>query len=203
MCAAAEAARHSTLPSAGLVRERPRLPWRRGRVTCNGEGTHDRLALLIYCNIYFHALTALTAGAPLGLRAQLVKCTVYSEDTAAAASVAAALGMHHAPDGLLAMGTPVGTTAFEAASVATCADNACTLTDRMQALPATALPEKGVQKGGRPWVNLTYMPIHTRQAHNCQVCQLISVSHANLGSSHCPWQTRTGGCCSTAASRVG
>jgi hypothetical protein len=44
----------------------------------------------------FHALTALAA--PLGLRAQLVTCVVYSEDTAAVASVAAALGMHHTTD---------------------------------------------------------------------------------------------------------
>jgi hypothetical protein len=81
----------------------------------------------------FHALTALTT--PLGLRAQPVECAVYSEDTAATASVAAALGMHHALDGLLATGTPVGTTAFKAASAATCADEACNLMDRMQALP--------------------------------------------------------------------
>jgi hypothetical protein len=40
----------------------------------------------------FRALTALAA--PLGLLAQPVKCTVYSEDTAAAASVATALDMH-------------------------------------------------------------------------------------------------------------
>jgi hypothetical protein len=32
MCAAVEAARYAALPSAELVRERPRLPWRRGRV---------------------------------------------------------------------------------------------------------------------------------------------------------------------------
>jgi hypothetical protein len=81
----------------------------------------------------FHALTALAV--PLGLRAQPIKRAVYSEDAAAAASVAAALGMHHAPDGLLAAGSPVGTTAFEAASAATCADKACTLMDQMQALP--------------------------------------------------------------------
>jgi hypothetical protein len=61
-------------------------------------------------------------------------CAVYSEDTAAAASVATALSMHHAPDGLLAAGTPVGTAAFEAASASTCADRACSLMDRMQAL---------------------------------------------------------------------
>jgi hypothetical protein len=85
----------------------------------------------------FHALTALAA--PLGLCAQPVKCSVYSEDDAAAASMVAALDMHHAPDGFLAVGTPVGTpvgtTAFEAASAATCADKACTLINRIQALP--------------------------------------------------------------------
>jgi hypothetical protein len=43
--------------------------------------------------------------------------------------------MHHAPDGLLAKGTPAGTAAFEAASTSTRADRACSLIDRMQALP--------------------------------------------------------------------
>jgi hypothetical protein len=55
----------------------------------------------------FQVLTALAA--PLGLCARPDKCAVYSEDTTAAASVATALGMHHAPAGLLAAGTPVGT----------------------------------------------------------------------------------------------
>jgi hypothetical protein len=55
-------------------------------------------------------------------------------------------------------------------------------------LHATALPEKGVHKGVRPSVNLTYMPIHTCQVHNYQVCPFISVSHANLGSSHSTMQ---------------
>jgi hypothetical protein len=81
----------------------------------------------------FHALTALAA--PLGLSAQPDKCAVYSEDAAAAASVATTLGMHHAPDGLLAAGTPVGAAAFAAARAATCADHACALMDQMQALP--------------------------------------------------------------------
>jgi hypothetical protein len=83
----------------------------------------------------FHVFTAFTA--PLGPRAQPVKCAVYSKATAASASVATALGMHHAPYGLLTAGTPVSTTAFEAASEAACiyADKACTLMDRMQALP--------------------------------------------------------------------
>jgi hypothetical protein len=81
----------------------------------------------------FQVLAALAA--PLGLCAQPDKCAVYSEDTAAAACVATALGMHHAPAGLLAAGTPIGTAAFEAASSATCAYNSCTAMDRMQALP--------------------------------------------------------------------
>jgi hypothetical protein len=38
MCAAAEAARYAALPIAGLVRERPMPPWRRGRVTWSVRG---------------------------------------------------------------------------------------------------------------------------------------------------------------------
>jgi hypothetical protein len=58
MCAAAEAARYAAerrAPSAGLVQERPKPPWRRGDlldwvgfrggVAYNGEGAVDRLAL--------------------------------------------------------------------------------------------------------------------------------------------------------------
>jgi hypothetical protein len=79
------------------------------------------------------ALTALAA--PIGVCAQPDNCVVYSKDTTAAASVATALSRHHAPDGFLAAGTPVGTVAFETASASTCADQACSLMDRMQALP--------------------------------------------------------------------
>jgi hypothetical protein len=74
----------------------------------------------------FHALTA-----PLGLCAQPDKCAVYTEDTAAAASVATTLGMHHSPDSLLAAGTSVRAAAFAAARAATCSDDACALMDRM------------------------------------------------------------------------
>jgi hypothetical protein len=58
----------------------------------------------------FHAL--LTLAGPLGLHPKLDKCAVYSVDTRAAASVASQLGVRHAPDGLLAAGTPVGTPTF-------------------------------------------------------------------------------------------
>jgi hypothetical protein len=62
----------------------------------------------------FQALTALAA--PIGLCAQPDKCTVYSEDPAAAASVATALSMHHAPDLLLAAGIGRPSTARGATS---------------------------------------------------------------------------------------
>jgi hypothetical protein len=38
ICAAAEAVRYGALPSTGLVRERPRPPCRRGRVTWSVRG---------------------------------------------------------------------------------------------------------------------------------------------------------------------
>jgi hypothetical protein len=53
--------------------------------------------------------------APLGLHVQPEKCTVYSEDVAAAASVAEMLGVRFATNGIMAAGTLVGTPAFEKA----------------------------------------------------------------------------------------
>jgi hypothetical protein len=54
----------------------------------------------------FAALTALAA--PLGLHSQPAKCAVHSGDHAAATSAAGQLGLRHAPEGLLAAGTPIG-----------------------------------------------------------------------------------------------
>jgi hypothetical protein len=73
----------------------------------------------------YQALTALAA--PLGLHAQLTKCTVYSEDAAAASAVADHLELQHAPEGLLAAGTPIGTPAFQSARADACADYTCQL----------------------------------------------------------------------------
>jgi hypothetical protein len=55
----------------------------------------------------FPALTALAA--PLGLHSQPAKCAVQSGDHAAATAVAGQLGVRHAPKGLLATETPIGT----------------------------------------------------------------------------------------------
>jgi hypothetical protein len=78
-------------------------------------------------------LVALTA--PLGLFAQPSKSAVYSPDAAAAATVAHRTGIRHAPDGLLAAGTPVGTPAFQAAHADGRASHACRLMDELMALP--------------------------------------------------------------------
>jgi hypothetical protein len=51
----------------------------------------------------------LTLAGPLGLHPKLDKCAVYSADAGVAASVGSQLGVHHAPDSLLAAETPVGT----------------------------------------------------------------------------------------------
>jgi hypothetical protein len=84
----------------------------------------------------YQALTALAA--PLGLHAQLNKCKVYSEDAAAASAVADHLELQHAPEGLLAAGTPIGTPAFESARADACAHHTCQLMEELQALPLAA-----------------------------------------------------------------
>jgi hypothetical protein len=75
----------------------------------------------------FAALTALAA--PIGPHAQLAKSAVYSEDT----SVSGHLDWL-APDGLLAAGTSMGSPAFQAGRPDACADRACQLMDKLQAL---------------------------------------------------------------------
>jgi hypothetical protein len=77
----------------------------------------------------YQALTALAA--PPGLHAQLTKCTVYSEDAAAASAVANHLELQHAPEGLLAAGTPIGTPAFQSAHADACADHTCQLMEEL------------------------------------------------------------------------
>jgi hypothetical protein len=81
----------------------------------------------------FHALVTLAE--PLGLQVQLAKCAVYFADTRAVTSVASQLCVRHAPDGLLAAGTPVGTPAYQAAQADHCTDRACILMDDFHALP--------------------------------------------------------------------
>jgi hypothetical protein len=81
----------------------------------------------------YHTLIALAA--PLGLHVQLGKCVVYSEDTRVGASAAGQLCAHHASDGFLVAGTPVGTPAYQAAQANCCADCACSLMDDLLAVP--------------------------------------------------------------------
>jgi hypothetical protein len=81
----------------------------------------------------FQALVDLAT--PLGLEVQPAKCVVYSANAAAATFVATRLGVQHAHDGLLATGTALSAASFQAARADACADHACTLIDRMQALP--------------------------------------------------------------------
>jgi hypothetical protein len=78
----------------------------------------------------FHALLILAG--PSGLHPKLDTCAVYSVDASAAASVASQLGGRHAPDGLLAAGTPVGIPTFQADR---CATRACHLMEDLIALP--------------------------------------------------------------------
>lgn len=53
-----------------------------------------------------------------GLRLQLRKCALTGGDAAVAAALAQELGVSHRPDGVVVAGTPIGTPAFVAATVA-------------------------------------------------------------------------------------
>jgi Reverse transcriptase (RNA-dependent DNA polymerase) len=74
----------------------------------------------------------------VGLDVVLPKCGAYSADQAAAAAVAASLGIAHCTDGLIVAGTPIGSDAFVAAHAAARADHVCQLVDDLAALPVTA-----------------------------------------------------------------
>jgi hypothetical protein len=97
----------------------------------------------------FHALVALAE--PLGLQVQLGICAVYSVDTRAETSVANQLGVRHAPNGLLAAGTPVGTPAYQAAQADRCADRACSLMDDLHALPVADQVRWILLQGSLQW----------------------------------------------------
>jgi hypothetical protein len=75
--------------------------------------------------------------APLEKQAWLDKSTVYSKDAASAASAASVarnLGIRHAPEGLLAAASPVGTPSFQATQASSYADHACHLIVELLAL---------------------------------------------------------------------
>jgi hypothetical protein len=80
----------------------------------------------------FAALTALAD--PLSLHSQPAKCAVHSGDHAAATTVASQLGVRHAPEGLLAAGTHIGTPSFQTTNAESCATRACHLMDELLAL---------------------------------------------------------------------
>jgi hypothetical protein len=56
----------------------------------------------------FHSLRDLAA--TIGLHMQLPKCSVYGHDTVAEEEVAQELGIGHAKAGMMACGTPLGST---------------------------------------------------------------------------------------------
>jgi hypothetical protein len=111
----------------------------------------------------FHALLILAG--PLGLPPQPDKCAVYSADAGAVTTVAALLGMHHAPDGLLATGTLVGTTAFKEAHADQCAAHACHLMEDLEALPLVDQDH---------WL-LLHSSLQRRVAHLPRGCQWMHV----------------------------
>jgi hypothetical protein len=76
-----------------------------------------------------------TLAAPLGLHSQPAKCAVHSADHATAAAVAGQLGVRHAPEGLLAAGSPIGTPSFQTANAERYATRACHLMYELLALP--------------------------------------------------------------------
>jgi hypothetical protein len=114
----------------------------------------------------YQALTALAA--PLGLHAQLTKCKVYSEDASAASAIADHLELQHAPEGLLAAGTPIGTPAFQSARADACADHTCQLMEELQALPLAAQDR---------WL-LLHGSLQRRVAHLPRGCPWQHVGHA-------------------------
>jgi hypothetical protein len=116
----------------------------------------------------FAALTALAA--PLGLRSQPAKCAVHSVDPAAAAAVASQLGVRHAPEGILAAGTPLGAPAFQTAQADTRATRACSLMEELMELPLGAQDR---------WL-LLHGSLQKRVAHLSRGCQWQHVGPAVL-----------------------
>jgi hypothetical protein len=104
----------------------------------------------------------------LGLEVQLAKCAVYSTNATTTTSDATQLGVQHAHDGLLATVTALGAAAFQEARADACADHACTLIDRMQALPPLDQDR---------WI-LLHGSLQLRVAHLPRSCQWEHVGRA-------------------------
>ena len=63
------------------------------------------------------------------------KCALYGGHHAEAASLAAELGVQHSPDGIVCFGTPIGSAAFVADTLAKRADAIVAEVDRLMSLP--------------------------------------------------------------------
>ena len=94
------------------------------------QGTPDQVVAA------FRALTA--EGAKIGLTARPDKCVAFSTDSAAARAVAERLGIQHASDGIVAVGTPIGTDPFVAEHAATKAASVLAALDELQQTPLSA-----------------------------------------------------------------
>ena len=107
--------------------------------------THPEVAPIAYTDDTFlqGSAEAVTAAFPtlramsnaIGLEVRLDKCGAYSANTDAAASTAAALGISHKMDGLVAAGSPIGTDAFLAAYANERANDVCKSIDDMLDTP--------------------------------------------------------------------
>jgi len=96
-------------------------------------------------------------GGHIGLTAGLDKSCAYSEDTAAAAAVAAELDIAHKESGLMVVGTPVGTADFVAAHAHAAADAACASIDRLMDLPLPAQDKFILLRSSKQW-RLAHLP---------------------------------------------
>jgi Reverse transcriptase (RNA-dependent DNA polymerase) len=124
----------------------------------------------------FHAMCDL--GLAVGLEARVDKCAAYSTNPFAAAEVAAALGIQHCTDGLMAAGTPIGTDEFITAHADSKAAEVCDLIDDMMDLPLPSQDQFILLKSSlqmklahlpriAPW-NLIGDAIQTLELKTCQ-----------------------------------
>jgi hypothetical protein len=79
--------------------------------------------------------------AAVGLALSSPKCALYGLDPAADGALAAELGVRHAPDGLVVVGSPIGPAAFQSAFVSAQADETCRSIDALEQL---VLPAQSV-----------------------------------------------------------
>ena len=93
----------------------------------------------------------------IGLSARLDKSGAYSEDIAAAATVAAELGVAHKKEGIMVAGTPTGSAGFVASHACDTADAACASIDRLMGLPLSAQDKFILLRSSKQW-RLAHLP---------------------------------------------